>query len=333
MSSFWGNGESMLIEDRGSTAATSVESTLAEVLADVLRVDNVLVDSHFFDELRADSLVMAKFCARVRKRGDLPSISMQDIYRYPTIRSLAATLADAAPRPAPLPAVEAATPSSMWEYILCGALQALFLLAYSYVAVVAITEGYNWVSAGTSAVGIYLRLIEASSLAFLVVCAVPIAAKWVLVGRWKAQQIRLWSLAYVRFWIVKTLVRSSPAARLFIGTPLYSLYLRALGAKIGRGVVILSRRVPVCTDLLTIGASTVIRREAVFNCYRARAGRIETGPVTLGGDAFVGAPSVLGIHTSMGDRAQLAHTSALQSRQAVTAGERRHGSPAQRTDV
>jgi len=312
----------MLIEDRGSTAATSVESTLAEVLADVLRVDNVLVDSHFFDELRADSLVMAKFCARVRKRGDLPSISMQDIYRYPTIRSLAATLADAAPRPAPLPAVEAATPSSMWEYILCGALQALFLLAYSYVAVVAITEGYNWVSAGTSAVGIYLRLIEASSLAFLVVCAVPIAAKWALVGRWKAQQIRLWSLAYVRFWIVKTLIRSSPAARLFIGTPLHALYLRALGAKIGPGVVIFSRRVPVCTDLLTIGAGTVIRKEAIFNGYRVESGRIETGPVTLGRDVFVGERSVLDINTSMGAEAQLGHASALHSGQAVPAGQR-----------
>ena len=37
-------------------------------------------DSHFFDDLGADSLVMAKFCARVRKRADLPSISMKDIY-------------------------------------------------------------------------------------------------------------------------------------------------------------------------------------------------------------------------------------------------------------
>src|SRR5467141_4892244 len=134
----------------------------------------------------------------------------------------------------------------------------------------------------------YLRLVLASSAAFLVVCAVPIAAKWVLVGRWKPQQIRLWSLAYVRFWIVKTLVRASPAARLFFGTPLYVLYLRALGAKIGPGVVIFSRRVPLCTDLLTIGAGSVIRKEAIVNCYRAQAGRIETGPVTIGRDAFVG---------------------------------------------
>src|SRR6266481_5293878 len=333
MSSCWGNGESMLIEDRGSTVTTSVESTLAEVLADVVRVDNVSVDSHFFDELRADSLLMAKFCARVRKRGDLPSISMQDIYRYPTIRSLAAALADAAPRLAPPPAIEAATPSNTWEYILCGVLQALFLLMYSYAAVVAITEGYNWVSAGSSAVGIYLRLIEASSLAFLVVCAVPIAAKWMIVGRWKAQQIRLWSLAYVRFWVVKTLIRSSPAARLFIGNPLYVLYLKALGAKIGPGVVIFSRRVPVCNDLLTIGAGTVIRKEAIFPCYRARAGRLETGPVTLGRDVFVGERSVLDINTCMGDGAQLGHASALHSGQAVPAGEWWHGCPAQRTDV
>ena len=328
--------ESTAIENRRSAAATGTERIFAEVLADVLRVDRVSVDSHFFEELGADSLVMAKFCARVRKRGDLPSVSMQDIYGHPTIRSLAAALAVAVPRPAQAPvsaAIEAATPTSTREYILCGALQALLFLAYSYAAMVFLTEGYHWVSAGSSAVGIYLRLIVASSSAFLVVCAVPIAAKWVLVGRWKVQQIRLWSLAYVRFWIVKTLVRSSPAARLFIGSPLYSLYLRALGAKIGPGVVILSRRVPVCTDLLTIGAGTVIRKEVIFNGYRAQSGRIETGPVTLGRDAFVGERSVLDINTSIGDGGQLGHASALHSGQAVPAGERWHGCPAQRTEV
>src|SRR5262245_55469716 len=217
--------------------------------------------------------------------------------------------------------------------MLCGALQGLLFLAYSYVAVLGIVAGYEWVAAGSSAGLIYLRLVLAGSAAFFVVCAVPITAKWVLVGRWKPQQIRLWSLAYVRFWIVKTLVRSSPAARLFIGTPLYVLYLRALGAKIGPHVVIFSRRVPVCTDLLTIGAGAVIRKEAILNCYRAQAGRIETGPVTLGRDVFVGERCVLDIDTSMADGAQLGHASALHSGQTVPTAERWHGSPAQRTDV
>src|SRR6266542_1116007 len=327
---------SVLIENQGEPATKGVESTFAEVLAEVMRVDRVSVDSHFFDELGADSLVMAHFCARVRKRGNLPPVSMKDVYAHPTIRGLAAALADVAPMPAKPPvsaAIEAATPTSTREYIFCGALQALFFFTYSYVAVLAFAEGYKWVSARSSAVEIYLRLILVSSSAFLVVCAVPVAAKWVLVGRWKPQQIRLWSLAYVRFWIVKTLVRSSPAARLFFGTPLYVLYLRALGAKIGPGVVIFSRRVPVCTDLLTIGAGTVIRKEAIFQCYRAQAGRLEIGPVTLGRDVFVGERSVLDINTSMGDGAQLGHASALHSGQAVPAGERWHGSPAQSTVV
>src|SRR5437016_6292386 len=102
------------IENRRSAAATDAERIFAEVLADVLRVDRVSVDSHFFEELGADSLVMAHFCARVRKRGDLPSVSMKDIYGHPTIRSLAAALADAAPGHAKPPvseAIEAPTPT------------------------------------------------------------------------------------------------------------------------------------------------------------------------------------------------------------------------------
>jgi non-ribosomal peptide synthetase-like protein len=324
-----------VIEDRRSAVATSVERILADVLADVLRVDRVSVDSHFFEELGADSLVMAHFCARVRKRGDLPSVSMRDIYRYPTIRSLAKALADVAPASAKPAAagLEPPTPTSTWEHILCGALQVLFYLGYSYLGVLATIEGYRRMVAGSQGVESYLRLILLSGVAFLVVCAVPILAKWVLIGRWKPGQIRLWSLAYVRFWIVKTLIRSNLVAHLFIGSPLYGLYLRALGAKVGARVVILSRRIPVCTDLLTIGAGTVIRRESSFLCYRAQAGRIEIGPVTLGRDVYVGEWSVLDIHTSMGDGAQLGHASALHGGQAVPAGERWHGSPALRTDT
>src|SRR3989454_10163606 len=328
--------ESTLIEHLGSAATTGAESIFAEVLADVLRVDRVSVDSHFFDELGADSLVMAHFCARVRKRGNLPSVSMKDVYRHPTIRSLAAALADVAPSAAKssaAAAVEVATPTSTREYVLCGALQALFYLGYSDLGVLAGIEGYHRIVAGSEGVEIYLLLVLFSGLAFLVVCAVPIAAKWLIIGRWKPQRIRIWSLAYVRFWIVKTLIRSNPGVHLFVGSPLYGLYLRALGAKVGRRVVILSRDIPVCTDLLTIGAGAVIRRESIFLGYRAHGGRIEIGPVTLGRDVFVGETSVLDINTSMGDGAQLGHASSLQSGQSVPAGERWHGSPARCTEV
>ena len=141
-------------------------------------------------------------------------------------------------------------------------------------------------------------------MAFLVLCIIPILAKWVLIGRWKPQQIRIWSLAYVRFWIVKTLVRSNPLA----------LTVRRLAAVCalseGAGCEDRTRgrdplpHVPVCTDLLTIGAGTVIRKDSFFHCYRAHAGRIETGTVTIGRDVFIGEKTVLDIDTSMGDGAQ-----------------------------
>src|SRR5439155_5453920 len=129
-----GSAERAVTQNRCADAMTRAERSLAEVLADVLCADRLSVESHFFEELGADSFVMAPFCARVRKRGDLSSVSMKDIYRHPTIRSLAAAVADVARRPAKPPApnafgVEVATPTSTREYIFCGALQALLFLA------------------------------------------------------------------------------------------------------------------------------------------------------------------------------------------------------------
>ena len=105
-------------------------------------------------------------------------------------------------------------------------------------------------------------------------------------------------MAYVRFWFVKLLVRMNPLLA-FAGTPLYVLYLRALGARIGRNVLILSPHVPVCTDLLTIGDNAIVRKDSYFLCYRAHAGVIETGSVRIGRNAFVGEMTVLDIDTSL----------------------------------
>jgi len=73
----------------GAGSESSTESTFAAVLADVMQVERVSVDSNFFEDLGADSMVMTRFCARVRKRPDLPAISIKDIYQHPTIKSLA----------------------------------------------------------------------------------------------------------------------------------------------------------------------------------------------------------------------------------------------------
>ncbi|MFB7087172.1 Pls/PosA family non-ribosomal peptide synthetase [Streptomyces sp. NPDC056296] len=319
--------------------APDMEETLARVLADVAHVDEVPHDSHFFNDLGADSLVMAHFCARVRKRTDLPSVSMRDIYRHPTITALTAALADTAP---PVPAPEATAPEKPGPQVpaptgrphhaLCGAVQLLGYLGYALLLAFVSARGYDWISAGTGLLDSYLRSVAFGAVLLVVLCALPVIAKWLLIGRWTPRRFHVWSLAYFRFWLVKALIRTSPLV-LFAGSPLYPLYLRALGARIGRGVTFLSRTVPVCTDLLTIGDGTIVRKDSLISCYRAHDGVIETGPVTLGRSVVVSEVTVLDIGSQLGDNSQLGHASSLHTGQRVPDGEHWHGSPAQPADA
>ena len=320
------------------TTPVDGERGFADVLADILGTEHVSVDSHFFDDLGADSMLMARFCARVRKRADLPAVSMPDIYEHPTIRSLAASLTGTGngsnPGSVSEPTAPAALPEPLkhagpGEYVLCGVVQLVVLFGGPALTVAVGMKVFEWILASPDLLVVYLRSLIFNSAAFLALCTLPIMLKWVLVGRWKPREIRVWSTAYLRFWLVKTLIQRNPMA-LFIGSPLYAFYLRALGAKVGRGAVILSP-VPVCTDLVSIGDRAVIRKASVLTGYRALDGVIRTGPVHVGNDALVGENTVLGIGTSLGDGAQLGHSSSLHPGQTVPSGERWHGSPAQRS--
>ncbi|GLY65518.1 Pls/PosA family non-ribosomal peptide synthetase [Amycolatopsis taiwanensis] len=318
------------------------EQALAEVLADIVGVDPVPVDSHFFEDLGADSMLMARFCARVRKRTDLPSVSMKDIYRHPTVKSLATALGNGGPAAVEAPVATAAQPPkpvSAAQHVLCGTLQFLTFAAYAYLAALVTSHGYDWVARGNGPLGIYVRAVEFSAVGVAALCIIPILVKWILIGRWKPRRFRVWSMTYVRFWIVKMMIRANPLLLLVGGrsrtsttSPLFNLYLRALGAKIGRGVAIYSRNVPVATDLITLADGATVRKDVFYNGYRARAGMIEIGSVTVGRNVHVGEMSVLDIDTEIGDGAELDHASCLHTGQSVPAGERWQGSPAQRID-
>ena len=182
----------------------------------------------------------------------------------------------------------------------------------------------------TALLDLYARSIAFGTGLFVALTALPVVAKWLLIGRFKAQSIPIWSLAYFRFWAVKTLMRSSPATA-FMGTPLYNAYLRLMGARIGRNVILKCRFAPVCTDLLKIGDNTVLSKDTIVLGYRAQSNFIQTGSVEIGSKAFVGEASVIDIDTAMGDDTQLGHASSLQSGQRVPDGKRYHGSPAVET--
>src|SRR5262249_55637764 len=158
-------------------------------------IGQVSVDSHLFYDLGADSLVVTAFCARLRTRPDLPPISTKAVYQRPTIRSLAAALADAGPAPSRVaesaPAPAKAAPVGAAQYLLCGATQFLSVFGYAYLLALVSIQGYKWISAGSGFADLYWRAFLASAAGFLGLCALPILAKWTLIGRWKRQQFRV----------------------------------------------------------------------------------------------------------------------------------------------
>ena len=344
---------------RARLSADAVAIALAEVLEDVLGATRCRSTSNFFDDLGADSMVMARFCARLRKRDDLPDRRRSRTCTLNPTVGEAGFRARAARGPAGRPggrlgrAAGAAgdhhghragdprcpcrrhrhVPVRRQRRILCGTLQLLFLLAYPGLAGARrprrMSAGWPTQSAWSTCTCARLwpgaRLLRRSCAGCRSCssgCSSDAGARGdpgldhglpALLDRADAHP-------------------AQPLA-MFVGSPLYSFYLRALGAKVGRGVSIFSRNVPVCTDLLRIGDGTVIRKDSFFTGYRAQNGVIQIGAVRLGRDVLVGEATVLDISTRIGDGAQLGHTSSLHTGQVVPAGERWHGSPAQPTEV
>lgn len=309
------------------------ERALTMMLSEVLMTEDIFVEDNFFDHLGANSLLMARFCAKVRMRKEWSATSMRDIYTYPSIAQLAEYLGKADDAETLADEIVLTHRASNFAYWATGVAQLAFYGVYIYVGLWLFNYGLAWLYQKLDdPLSLYVRCVILSGAVFFAMTGFAVAAKWILVGRWKEEIFPIWSLRYYRFWVVKTLIRSAPVV-LFRGSPLYSLYLKLLGAKLGSSTVIESRSVPVCTDLISIGENAVLRKETLIPGFRAQSGYIHTGRINIGQDAFVGVGSALDIDTEIGDRGQLGHGSSLQRGQVIPAGEHWHGSPAVKSDA
>ncbi|CAG7856332.1 enterobactin synthetase component F [biofilm metagenome] len=342
-----------LIEPR-----TAREGELALLLADILKREQVSVRANFFDDLGADSLSMAAYATAIRKQLGLRRVSMRQLYENPSIADLAIALdkvsADALAKKSvgleetkPNEEINSTEPCKPVTYqraadrhaaaphiaskaacFAVGLAQVLVFAVFIFLEELAIIAAYHWVSEGVSLVDNYLRSVLATSGIFFGTSAVLIAVKWLAIGRFTTTPIPIWSLKYLRFWIARIAIQVNPMI-LFAGTPLYSDYLRLLGVRIGRGAIILANKPPICTDLVRIGANSVIRQDALFPAYTAKNGYLYPGTVTIGADTVICEATVLDIFTAVGDGTQLGSTSAVLEGQSIPAGYRYQGSPAE----
>ncbi|WP_157554616.1 Pls/PosA family non-ribosomal peptide synthetase [Nocardia crassostreae] len=117
-----------------------------------------------------------------------------------------------------------------------------------------------------------------------------VLAKWLLVGRIGAEEHPLWSSFVWRNEVADTFVEHVAApwfARAATGTPVLNLWLRGLGAKIGRGVWCESYWLPEA-DLVTLGDGATVERGCVVQTHLFHDRIMAMDTVTLDAGATLG---------------------------------------------
>lgn len=67
---------------------TRLERKLANTWADVLRLDRIGLHDNFF-ELGGNSLLLMRIYQELREMAEIPSLRITDLFKYPTVASLA----------------------------------------------------------------------------------------------------------------------------------------------------------------------------------------------------------------------------------------------------
>ena len=169
---------------------------------------------------------------------------------------------------------------------------------------VALRFGYGWAALASGVVLLAAGAVAGGS---------AVAAKWLVVGRIRAVEYPLWSSFVWRNEVSDTFVETVAApwfARAASGTPVMNLWLRALGAKIGRGVWCETYWLPEA-DLVTLERGSTVNRGCVVqtHLFHDRIMRMDTvvledgatlGPhcvalpaARIGGSATVGPASLV----------------------------------------
>jgi hypothetical protein len=243
-----------------------IERLVVEAWTEALDNPDISVSDDFFLDLGGHSLVAAHAVSAMRSKFGHEQISVRDLYARRTVAELAHHLAGVLPAPRSQSQAAAAPKISSsqaafesvprWERAACYVLQAISLAVYyaalGLPAAIVIFGILSIIDEGIVRVDIAIRtLITAGFLLWPLYLGLSIGMKWLVIGRFRAGRVPLWSIAYWRFWVVR-LFQGLSGATFFRGTPLMNLYFRAMGAKVGPDALISTIHC-VAFDLVSMG--------------------------------------------------------------------------------
>lgn len=289
--------------DAGAAACTATERLVIEALAAALgRSVPVPPDADFFDELGLDSLTVAIAISRLRRDERTRAATVRLAYRHRTARSVAAaidaathaTLPASTPTTTPAtepPARDATTRAARGTArpVLATSVQVVFLAAMLVAA-----SQFLWIPSASTLLGdtlagslgsiVLLSLLSGAALAGYTAAtlAVGLAAKWLLIGRYRPMRVRAWSTWHIRHWLVVRLAAMAPWD-LIESAGLGPAVLTLFGARIGRRVHI-HRGVRLNEggwDLITLEDDATVGQDACLRVIELEAGALVLDTVTV----------------------------------------------------
>ncbi|MFE3884790.1 Pls/PosA family non-ribosomal peptide synthetase [Streptomyces lydicus] len=163
----------------------------------------------------------------------------------------------------------------------------------------------------------------------IVACGVSIAAKWLLVGRFRAAEHPLWSGFVWRTELADTFVEVLAVPWLIgpvPGTPVMNLWLRALGATVGRGVWCETYWLPEA-DLVTLEDGVSVNRGCVLQTHLFHDRIMRMNTVILREGATLGPGGIVLPGSTLGARSTLGPASLAMGAEAVPDDTRWLGNP------
>ncbi|CAA7628006.1 conserved membrane hypothetical protein [Candidatus Terasakiella magnetica] len=314
---------------------TESEAALLQAAQRVFPGQSIAFDADFFIDLGGHSLLAAKFVSAVRETPALASLTLNEIYGLRTLRAMAALLDTRRPAPGAKAADLSFTPPSLLRRFLCGAAQAVampIILALTTAPWLGVFISYMLLSgdeAGPLAEVVTLLLTYAVINIGTIVLSIVL--KWLVLGRTKPGRYKLWGVYYFRWWLAQRVV-SIAHIKWFQGTPIMSMYLRALGTKVGSDCNI-SEVESGAFDLVSIGQGVVIGGKVRLANAEAIGDELVIGTIDLGDDSYVGTSCILSHDVVVEDGGELADMTALAAGTRVGRFEHWEGSPGRKIGV
>ncbi|MCW1385093.1 AMP-binding protein [Novosphingobium sp. KCTC 2891] len=286
------------------TPADAVEAFILDEWRKCLGQDrDVFLDSDFFDDLGGDSLTAVRIIADVRKQYGI-ALTPTAIFRHRTIRELAkavraAVSALAADADTAIPDAASArqegpaAKSQSRLTTLAIQLLPLTLLAPALRLGQFVCWIFVWwyMRADLGLRGawvMFAALAVASALRNVAGPLGAIAAKWLLIGRYRAGAAPLWGHYYLRWWLVRQIQNTAGLGVFTMSYQLTALYYRLMGARVGSETRIAVNADLGEFDLLTIGDMVCIDESAIVRPFALEGGAMDLKPIVVGANVSIG---------------------------------------------